>query len=250
MSKHLTDNSFWKNFWESKKNLIFKIKENYTFSKQLATIIKSRNIKTSIELGGFPGYYSIFLKKYFAVEATLFDYYIHKQIIAKLLSANDLRVNDIQIIEDDLFNYKPEKKYDLVCSFGLIEHFTNTEEIIHKHLQFVKDEGTLFITLPNFKSLNGWVQKTFDSYNYNKHYIECMDLKYLTNILNKLNLSNICVYYNGGFSLWLENKEEKALHIKLMVKILWIIGKIVYKIFPFESKWTSPYIVIEAKKNN
>ena len=42
----LTDNVYWKDFWESKKDLIFKVQSNYTFNRQLSRLIKDRSIKT------------------------------------------------------------------------------------------------------------------------------------------------------------------------------------------------------------
>lgn len=248
MNNHLTDNNFWKNFWESKKNIIFKINPNYTFAPLLTKIIHQRRIKSVIELGGFPGYYSVFLKKYFALNTTLFDYYIHPQIIKDLLVFNNLAITDIDIIEADLFNYQPLKKYDLVSSFGLIEHFLDTKDIIAKHLQFLNDNGTIFITLPNFKGANGWVQKTFDRNNYNKHYIACMDLAFLSQTAKQLGLNNVQTFYYGGFSTWLENKTEKPKWVQNIVNAVWLIGKILAKIIQVENKFLSPYIVLIANK--
>lgn len=248
MSNNLTDREFWKNYWESKKDLIFKIKPDYTFYKLLSKLIIDREIKSAIELGGFPGYYAVFLKKYFDLEVTLFDYFIHPKIIKNLLVENDLSENDVKIIEADVFKYESIKKYDLVCSVGLIEHFENTKDIINKHLNFLKDDGTLFITIPNFKGINGWVQKSFDSYNYNKHNIACMDLGLLSEIAKDLGLKDIKVYYYGGYSVWLENKDAKSVWVKSFVKGIWYVGKVFIKIFKFESKALSPYIILEAKK--
>ena len=246
MNNQLTDNDFWKHFWESKKNLIFKVKPDYTFSTIIGNLIKKRNIKSVIELGGFPGYYSVFLKKYFGLDATLFDYYIHPKIIQKLLDYNDMHLSDIHIIEADLFTYQPKQKYDMVCSFGLIEHFSDTKEIIAKHLSFLSDGGTLFITLPNFRGINGWVQKTFDQYNYDKHFIQCMDLQYLSATAKELGLKNVEVFYYGGFSVWLENKDEQTIRAKAVLKIIWFVGKIVSKIFRTENRLMSPYIILKG----
>lgn len=248
MGNHLTDNNFWRNFWESKKDLIFEITSNYTFYEPIGQLIKERNIKTGIEIGGFPGYYSIFLKKYFHLKTTLFDYFIHPQIIQELLSFNGLKADDIKIVEADLFAYQPDEKYDLVSSFGLIEHFEDTRDIIQRHLNFLNPEGTLFVTLPNFTGLNGWVQKTFDFANYEKHNIKCMQPQLLKNIAEELGLKEVNAYYYGGFSTWLENKNEKSLGTKLFVKAIWYAGKLVTKLLNFESKFFSPYIVLEAKK--
>lgn len=248
MDNNLTDRSFWKSFWEAKKGLIFPIKADYVFGDILGKLIAEKQIKTAIELGGFPGYYATYLKKYQKLDTTLFDYYIHRDIIKKLLEANGLSESDITIIEADLFNYTPEKQYDLVSSFGLIEHFNDTKAIIETHLQFLKPGGVLFITLPNFVGVNGWVQRKFDRDNYDKHNINSMNLQLLADSCRQLGLKEVECYYSGKFSIWLENKAEQSALAKVFVKGLWFAGKVFTKIIPVESKALSPYIVLKAVK--
>jgi SAM-dependent methyltransferase len=246
MENNLTDRSFWQSFWESRKGLIFKLKANYVFGDILARLIQEKGIKNAIELGGFPGYYAIYLNKFQRLKTTLLDYFIHPGLVNKLLAANDLKAGDIDIIEADLFTYQPAEKYDLVLSFGLIEHFNDTKFIINEHLKFLKPGGTLFITLPNFKSVNGWVQKSFDKENYDKHNVDSMDIKLLKDTCNNLGLSDIEVYYHGKFSVWLENKSEQKAISKAVVKAIWVAGKVFTKLVPVNSKALSPYIVVKA----
>jgi SAM-dependent methyltransferase len=248
MENNLTDRAFWKTFWESRKNLIFQLKPDYVFGDILAKLIADNGIKNAIELGGFPGYYSIYLKKYQNLDTTLFDYYVHDGLVKELLAVNGLKNGDINIIEADLFNYKPDKLYDMVLSFGLIEHFSDTASIIQTHLQFLKPGGVLFITLPNFKGVNGWVQRKFDIENYNKHYIDCMNPAFLAETCEKLGLKNVESYYHGKFTVWLENKSEQSSFAKGIVKAIWVAGKVFTKIIPVESRLLSPYIVLKATK--
>lgn len=249
MDNNLTDRSFWKAFWESRLGLIFSIKRDYIFGDILGKLKADKGYKTAIELGGFPGYYAIYLKKYENMDTTLFDYFIHPGLINELLEKNGLKDGDINIIEADLFTYQPAEQYDMVLSFGLIEHFKDTKAIIATHLPFLKTGGTLFITLPNFKSINGWVQRKFDLENYNKHYIECMDPALLADCCKQLGLTEVESYYHGKFSMWLENKGTQSALAKAFVKGLWYAGKVITKIAPFESKALSPYIVVKAMKN-
>ncbi|HEY0898763.1 MAG TPA: class I SAM-dependent methyltransferase [Sphingobacteriaceae bacterium] len=248
MSNQLTDRQFWTQYWESKTDLIFPIKPDYLFHQQLKDLVASGEVKSAIELGGFPGYYSIFLKKYLHLDATLLDYFVHPGILNDLLKANQLSANDVSVIETDLFSYTPEKQYDLVLSCGLIEHFHDTKDILARHVQFMKPDGKLFITLPNFKSVNGWVQKTFDRSNYDKHNIKCMDLQLLSDAASELGLKNVQVTYFGGFSVWLENRKEKSAITKAFIKALWYAGKIPTKILGFESQALSPYIILTATR--
>ncbi|OKS89486.1 class I SAM-dependent methyltransferase [Mucilaginibacter polytrichastri] len=246
MSNELTDRNFWANYWESKKGLAFKVPTTYTFHKLLKSVLDKNQISTAIELGGFPGYYAIFLKKYFSIDATLFDFYVHKPVLNEVLAANDLVEKDIKVIEGDLFQYPSEQKYDLVLSAGLIEHFNDTQDIIARHVNFLKPGGTLFITLPNFTGVNGWVQRTYDADNYSKHNINSMNPQLLADCCKALGLKDVQSYYYGKYSIWLENKEQQSAPVKAFFKLLWLAGKVVTKIIPVESKLMSPYIVVTA----
>ncbi|HET8828173.1 MAG TPA: class I SAM-dependent methyltransferase [Pelobium sp.] len=248
MTNLLTDRTFWENYWESKTDIIQQIPANHTFHQQLEKIISERNVKSAIELGGFPGYYAVFLKKYFNLNVALLDYFIHPSSVNALLKENGLNETDVELIEADLFSYQPEKQYDLVLSCGLIEHFNDTEDIVNRHIPFLKPGGTLLITLPNFKSVNGWFQKNFDAENYNKHNIASMDIVLLKEICEKAGLKDIKVNYYGRFSVWFENEQQKPKGVRLLKKIVWLAGKVFTKIVPFDSKGLSPYIVLEAKK--
>jgi len=249
MANLLTDRAFWVNYWESKKGLAVRLPSNYLFHRQLADVIEQNQVKTAIELGGFPGYYAVFLKKYFKLDVTLLDYFVHPPVVKELLEKNNLTEQDIHIIETDLFNYTPEKQYDLVLSCGLIEHFNDTADIINRHIAFVKPGGTLYITLPNFKAVNGWFQKKFDKENYDKHNIDSMNPALLQKICEDAGLKNVKSGYFGRFSVWLENEDQKSTGVRVFKKAVWLAGKIFTRIIPFESKNLSPYIILEAKKN-
>ncbi|HVW12278.1 MAG TPA: class I SAM-dependent methyltransferase [Mucilaginibacter sp.] len=248
MSNELTDKAFWAAYWEAKKDVAFTVPPDYIFHKLLSEIIAQNKPKTAIELGGFPGYYAIFLKKYFGLETTLFDFYVHAPVLKQVLNANRLTEGDIAVIEGDLFNYKPTEQYDLVLSCGLIEHFQDTKDVIARHLPFLKPGGTLFITLPNFTGINGWVQRKYDMSNYEKHNIDSMNPNLLASCCKELGLKDIKAYYYGRFSIWLENRNEQSGFTKAFVKLLWLTGKIATQIIPVESKALSPYIVLKAIK--
>ena len=68
MENLLTDRNFWVKYWESKTDLSAIIPSNYLFHRQLADIVSANKVKTAIELGGFPGYYAVFLKKYLKIQ--------------------------------------------------------------------------------------------------------------------------------------------------------------------------------------
>lgn len=244
----LTDRAFWLRYWESKTDLIQTVEDRNFFSELFAEIIQKEKTTTAIELGGFPGHFSIYLKKKYNLDIALFDFVIHEKLITQLLQRNELRRDELQTLEGDIFQYQPQQQWDLVFSLGLIEHFKDTQAIVHQHLAYVKPGGTLLLTIPNLRGLNGWIQKTFDPSNYSKHYLHLMDPVYLKSVVEKEGLEVQRAEYYGKFTTWLENRKEKSFFAKLTERFIWFSGKVITTIIPMRNRSFSPYIIVVAKK--
>ena len=54
----------------------------------------------------------------------------------------------ITYLLQDLFTLELAETFDLVCSFGLIEHFKEKAEILSVHKQFCKEDGHLILIVP------------------------------------------------------------------------------------------------------
>jgi SAM-dependent methyltransferase len=244
----LTTREFWLNYWENHRaDVMVSVAEKNLFTPLFENLFANKSIKTTCELGGFPGTFSVYLKRKYNIHATLLDYVIHKEILSLFLITNGLADSDLNIIEADLFQYSPQQQYDLVFSVGLIEHFENTKEIISLHLKYIKPGGELLIILPNFRGINGWFQRKFDIENYNKHYIQCMNTALLKAVFTELGLNNVKSNWYAHFGIWLENEKSLSTGVRLFKKTCWLLGKVFFKIFPFNSKLFSPYIAVSGK---
>ncbi len=238
----ITEKSTWSTYWESynPNKVLFKNQFTTLFSK-----VKNGDNKLEfLEIGGFPGTFSIYFKKYKQYNITLLDYFISHDVINKLLKINNLNYNDLEIIESDFFNYKTDKKYDLVFSSGFIEHFEDTKNVLIKHNNLLKEKGELLITLPNLKGLNGWVQKRFDLKNYTIHNVKCMDIELLKSICVELNLKDLEVYYYGKPMVWLESTANVSPITRTCIRLL----SFIIKLFPIQGKFLSPYIVLRGTR--
>ncbi|GGC06899.1 hypothetical protein GCM10011325_37160 [Dyadobacter sediminis] len=127
-------------------------------------------IESLLEIGGFLGYYSAWIRKKVSIVVTLLNFVIYRQLVHQLEAANNIKKGEIDILETDLFKYSSNKKNDLVMSNELIEHYKN-KDIINEHISLLSDQGILFITLPNFRGLNKWFQRSFDQDDYYKHFV-------------------------------------------------------------------------------
>lgn len=71
---------------------------------------------------------------------------------------------DIFSIPDDLV-----ERFDVVVSFGLIEHFSNTTEIVAALSRLIKPGGLIFTNVPNMHGTTGFAQKILDKGVYDIH---------------------------------------------------------------------------------
>lgn len=239
MANKITDRKFWQDYWKG-------------YQPKLITTILFQDIfasfpsgnQTFIEIGGFPGNFSIYFRKFKKYQVTMLDYFVDYKIISKALRINSLDQKAIKIIEADFLNYQPDNQYDIVFSAGFIEHFDNPEIVVKKHLELLKSGGLLFISLPNFLGLNGFVQKILDKKNLAGHNTEIMKIKKLNTLFSSMDLVNYKISYWGKPSIWLESSSGRS---SFLIKTIKVVSKVL-NLFNLKSKFLSPYIVIQAYK--
>jgi len=106
-------------------------------------------------------------------------------------------------LKEDFLEFIPTQKFDVVTSYGFIEHFTNWELVFQKHIDLVSEDGYLIISTPNFK---GFVQnvlhKFLDDVNYKKHVISSMRPKKWKQLCEENGFEVIYNGWFGGFNFW------------------------------------------------
>lgn len=161
---------------------------------------------------------------------------------------NSLNYRTGEFVNIDFFEFETTKKYDVVASFGFIEHFINYKDVIVKHAFLVNENGYLVITTPNFRGrIQYWLHKNFDKKNLALHNTESMNPLIWKNLLEKYGFEIVFHGYFGGFWFW--HGHEKLPGWKK--KMLWVIERViprVKKIFWFQSPAFSAYAGIVAKK--
>lgn len=79
----------------------------------------------------------------------------------------------LPIIQADLFNFKPEKLYDLVICIEVLEHIALRDwSLAFKKLKsFTKKDGCLFITVPHNQHMNSYLHKMAKLPYHQKHVV-------------------------------------------------------------------------------
>jgi len=152
-----------------------------------------------------------------------------------------------QFFREDFIEFKTNNKYDLVCSFGFIEHFVNWEAVLMKHISLVADNGYLVIETPNF---SGWLQRFIhwylDKENYKRHYIPSMNPNKWASICEKNGFEIVFQGYIGEFQFWVDQQPTSYVKKKVLNRFIMNYDEL-RKLKPGKKAY-SPFCGIVAKR--
>lgn len=196
----LTEVKFWDNYWGNCK-LPSTVDMDFSFDRCLAHELKKNlpDIKGDVfEVGCAPGKWLAFMAKEFAMNPSGIEY-SEAGMIATLENFRILQLAPGSILTGDFFQAKPERQFDVVMSFGFIEHFDNVDEVVDLHLQWVKPGGILILGVPNFCGIYSFIQGILDQEILDKHNLKIMNLNYFRSLAASFKLEPIFLDYIGSF---------------------------------------------------
>ncbi|MBN8521969.1 MAG: class I SAM-dependent methyltransferase [Alphaproteobacteria bacterium] len=157
--------------------------------------------------------------------------------------------------EADIFN-PPETlqgAYDLVTSFGVMEHFSDTSAALSQAGMFLKPGGLILTSIPNLSGGLGFLQRWLDKEIYDIHIP--LDREQITQAHEDARFEILDSRYlmSCNFTLLRAPKWEKSWKGKILARILSAPTKLIWLL---ESEWRqlpvsqmfSPYILVLARK--
>lgn len=243
---NLTDKKFWDEYFDRRQHKA-SIVENSLFSDIFDKYLFPGKNKTVLEIGCADSNFLCYIAKKIGYKAYGIDYSEAIAATADLFKFNSLP--EPILYKEDLFVWKSDKQFDLVCSFGFIEHFDNTDPIIAKHAELVAPGGKLIITLPHFAHAQYFLHWLIDRDNLKKHNTKIMNLDSIKKAVTKSGLKIEYLSYYKTFGFWTENNNLTRLE-KLINWSILKFGKVVTKIFGYDrpNSLFSPHIVCVAKR--
>ena len=208
--------------------------------------------KNCLEIGSFPGSYIPAIgRKGYQLNGIDFNKR-NAEELPKWLSSQGLAVG--KFWSGDFFEFIKDHpaRYDLVCSFGFIEHFENYKEVIQLHIDLLKPSGKIIITTPNFR---GWMQylphKFFDNENLKKHNIKSMNPAAWRKLLEANGFEIRFHGYFGKYYFWVDENQQRSklqlFMLKNVNRLIFNLNKIIKKSGK-ESKSYSAFCGIVAEK--
>jgi len=238
----LTTKTFWNKLQRKPSKL-----NKHEFEEILNEYLQ-RTKGTALEVGCVPGNIFSYICKTFGYFPEGIDYDKNTfNITSKTFKKYGL--NNFQIYKEDFNKWKTKKTYDLVCSFGFIEHFNNPKEIIKKHVSLLNECGKLIIEVPNFGGFNGFLHKLVDKPNLDKHNTKIMNLDFFREVVEENNLKiNYLGYYGSWHFQWGYGRRQTAnIFQKGIYAFLKIISKLTRHI-QMRNKLSNYIFLIAEKK--
>lgn len=160
----------------------------------------------------------------------------------------------------DAFNPAEDlySEFDVVTSFGVAEHFSDTASTLEAFSKFLKPGGLLITTIPNMSGLNGWLHKSMNRALYDIHVP--IDRDQLAAAVQSAGLKEVTTKYYIGVSLNVQLHDAgvpvKNFRIKRFISktgaaitlFFWWLEEKIGR-FP-QSKWFSRGIISIAEKQN
>ncbi len=168
----IVSSKYWDNHWR---------KEDFSIASKLHPIrqwIESEILPTTefdvFEIGCYPG-------KFLAVFGEL-GYTLNgidsfpKTNLAMPRWLKDEGYKIGKFYQSDFLNFSSKRQYNIVCSFGFIEHFKNWDEVLTQHIKLTKEGGCIMIDVPNLKSsLYYFLYKIFEPEVLKNHDFSALD---------------------------------------------------------------------------
>ena len=120
----------------------------FSLGKMMLKLLEDLDFKDPeiLELGAATGLLTKWLLSQYAGKAVLVDK-SENSYKAFSSKAGHLKKSMSYLLQD-VFTLELDKTFDIVCSFGLVEHFPDKTDILALHKKFVRQSGKIIILVP------------------------------------------------------------------------------------------------------
>lgn len=239
----------WQETWKGEENYSNEEKsiQGYYFNTLFKKYLPHGE-KTYLEIGCAPGSIMVNFAKNFRYRVSGIDY-SSGEVVRNTLKRH--KIMDYDLIEQDFLDFETVQKFDVVASFGFVEHFEDYNYVIAKQASLVKQDGFLIVQVPNIRYFNYLLFRLFFPHSIKMHNLKVMDLKEISYSILKNNEFDVlfCNYYKSCFIFFNTENSQLSSHpllkkwlrrLKTMIEFLHLDN--------IANKFFSPYIIMIAKK--
>lgn len=198
-----------------------------------------------IEIGCAPGKMLAWVAGVLKAQVTGLDY--SEPGITKCRELFDVLGLKVDLHHEDIFKHQLRPaSFDVVTSFGVIEHFDDPRPVVQRHLDLLRPGGVALIAVPNYGGVYGSLQRWCDAPNLALHNLEIMNARALTALVDSPDVESVRAYPYGSMSPWLVSFDKRL--PGFAAKLVSIGVNAAGLLQPLTIKALAPLLVLEVKK--
>lgn len=212
--------------------------------------LRSFENKHWIELGCSPGHVSALLHRRIPFTPSGVDFspqaFLYKETMREVAGV------DATLHQADVRSFIPNELFDVVMSFGLIEHFSDPQDILDHHYRICRQGGLVVVSIPNFRKLQWLYHFLFDRADLGRHNIESMKPGTFRTFAERRNLEILFLGYVGRMYFWNVDETGSRLiatvrkTLSLLVRAL--TNQVLTQILPRDRRLYAPWMVFVGRK--
>jgi SAM-dependent methyltransferase len=170
-----------------------------------------------LELGCSPGHAAALIRSRVHLIMEGVDYNSEAALFHSNLA--EIGCHDAIVHRADLRDFSPDTPYDVVASFGLIEHFSDPQTLLQHHLRLLRPGGLCVVVIPWFRGLQWLFHRTLDSQDLARHNLEAMDTDLFRRFASETGSEVLHLAHAGALRFWW-SREPKNLCGRLALRII------------------------------
>ena len=154
----------------------------------------------------------------------------------------------------DQFLETYRERFNVVCSYGFIEHFVDARDVVRRHVALTQEGGKVIIQIPNLRGLNAALTRFFHPDLLAIHNRDLMDATTFTSLFAGVPLRQQYCGYVGLFSSNILTTKPDSWKRHLLIagrralQLLDLGWLLLLRRWRPESRWTSPYLLYVGTK--
>lgn len=237
----VTDRSYWNAVWSRGATRLPVLDERdfYAGSNGLFVKLVRRHLgdmqgRSVVELGGGGRNVRLLaMAKWLKADASVVDFSDDGlRVAASLFESNHCRA---QFINADLGTWQPQRPFDVVVHWGVLEHFLDPRPLLEKSVAALAPGGALLFSMPNMQALAAGLWKRWSPDNWSKHVLHSDEA--VLSVLRDLGLHEVRGFHYGIPFIKMEAWERRLPAVQWPFDALQKLGSASARVVPVFHRW-------------